>query len=269
VTITGPGGTGKTRLSLEVAERLVEPFQGAVYFAPLADLSDSNLIADAILDALRLVRSPQREPIEQVVEVLAKQPSLLVLDNFEHLVEGGTKIVQTLLSRVPSLTLLITSRQVLGISAEREYALSPLPTPHGENGGPETLSAYDSVRLFIDRAQQVRPDFHVTSGNAPAVAELVSRLEGIPLAIELAAARAQVLSPVQMLAQLSRRFEFLSSRKRDASERQRTLRGAIDWSYRLLPQELQRFFCRLSCSGAAGAWRRRRQSVRSRSPWTI
>jgi predicted ATPase len=115
-----------------------------------------------------------------VVEALSKQPSLLVLDNMEHLVEGGTSVLQTLLQRVPSLTLLVTSRQLLGLSAEREYVLAPLPTPHGENGGLEHLSAYDSVRLFIDRAQQAQPDFQINNHNAPVVAELVSRLEGIP-----------------------------------------------------------------------------------------
>jgi non-specific serine/threonine protein kinase len=112
-----------------VAERLSECFEGAVWFATLADISDPALIADTILEALRLVRSPQREPLDQVVEALAKQPSLLVLDNLEHLIEGGAGTVRALLSRVPSLTVLVTSRQVLGLSGEREFALSPLPTP--------------------------------------------------------------------------------------------------------------------------------------------
>jgi predicted ATPase len=115
---------------LQVAERLTEPFNGRVYFAPLADISDPSLIAGALLDALRVPRSPSREPLEQAVEALAKQPSLVVLDNFEQLVEsGGPELVQTLLSRVPTLTLLVTSRHLLGLSAEREFALSPLPTP--------------------------------------------------------------------------------------------------------------------------------------------
>jgi predicted ATPase len=245
VTLTGPGGTGKTRLALQVAERLTQPFAGAVWFAGLADIADPNLIADAILTGLRVPRSPQREPLDQAVEALTKQPSLLVLDNFEHLVEGGTATVQALLSGVPNLTVLVTSRQLLGLSGEREFALKPLPTPGGADT-PERLSAFDSVRLFIDRAQASRPDFQITNANAPAVAELCDRLEGIPLALELAAARAQVLTPTQMLAQLAHRFDFLSSRKRDVTDRQRTLKGAIDWSYRLLAPELQRFFARLS-----------------------
>ena len=246
VTLSGPGGTGKTRLALQVAERLTQPLGGAVWFAPLADIADSSLIVDTILGSLRVPRSPQREPLDQAVEALAKQPCLLVLDNFEHLVENGAATVQALLSRVPDLTLLVTSRQLLGLSGEREFALKPLPTPNGVADTPERLSAYDGVRLFIDRAQASRPDFQITNANAPAVAELCDRLEGIPLALELAAARAQVLTPTQMLAQLAHRFDFLSSRKRDVTDRQRTLRGAIDWSYRLLAPELQRFFARLS-----------------------
>lgn len=251
VTVTGPGGTGKTRLSLEVAERLAGPFEGAVYYVPLADLADPTLIAGAVLDGLGVARAPQQEPVEQVVETLSRRPTLLVLDNFEQLVDGGAGIVQILLTRVPSLKLLVTSRRLLGLTAEREFVLSPLPVP-GTEDTPERLCLYESVQLFIDRAQQVMPHFQVSNANAPAVAALVAGLEGIPLAIELAAARVQVLTPAQMLAQLKHRLDFLSSRKRDVVERQRTLRGAMEWSYRLLAPELQRFFSRLSVF--RGAW---------------
>jgi predicted ATPase/DNA-binding SARP family transcriptional activator len=257
VTLTGPGGTGKTRLAIAVAERLIAPYQGAVWFAPLADLSDPGRIADAVLNALRLPRSPDQEPLDQVVEALAEQPSLLVLDCFEHLVKGGVEMVQTLLERVPSLKCLVTSRQLLGLSIEQEFPVLPLPTPGattqsphegGAQGGwtPERLTMFDSVALFVDRAQAVMPYFQVTNSNAPAVAELCHRLEGIPLAIELAAARALVMTPAQMLSQLEQRFAFLVSRRRDMSERHRTLRATVEWSYRLLPPELQRFFARLS-----------------------
>jgi class 3 adenylate cyclase len=129
VTLSGPGGTGKTRLALEVAERLAEPLGGHVFFTSLADLSDPGLIADAVLEALRVPRSPERVPLEQVVEALKRQPSLLVLDNMEQLIEEGAGFVRDLLARVPDLTLLVTSRQLLGLSAEREFALSPLPSP--------------------------------------------------------------------------------------------------------------------------------------------
>lgn len=245
VTVTGPGGTGKTRLALEVAESLAASFAGAVYFCPLAERSEPALLACAVLDSLRAPRGPEREPLEQAIEALAKQPTLLVLDNFEHLVEAGAEIVWELLSRVPTLKLLITSRQLLGLSAEHELGLSPLPVP-GSGETPERLCLYESVQLFIDRAQQVMPHFQVSGANAAAVAALVAGLEGIPLAIELAAARVQVLTPAQMLAQLSRRFDLLAGRKRDVPERQRTLRGAVEWSYRMLTPELQRFFSRLS-----------------------
>ena len=247
LTLTGPGGTGKTRLAVEAAAHLLDSFEGAVWFAPLADLDDPNRLADALLDALSLPRSAEADPAEQVVAALSAQASLLVLDNFEQLVEGGgAEAVQNLLARVPTLTCLVTSRQLLGLPGEREFVVAPLPTPGGANGGPERLGAYESVRLFVDRAQAVKPDFQVTNGNAPALAELCDRLEGIPLAIELAAARAQVLTPAQMLEQLANRFEFLVSRRRGVVERQRTLRAAVDWSFRLLAPELQRFFAALS-----------------------
>ncbi len=273
VTLTGPGGTGKSRLAVAVAERLLERFQGAVWFAALADLTDPDLIAGAILDALRLPRLPRQEPLEQAAAALSRHPALLILDNFEHLLTepaptrkprkagstqaprrprgehpasyGGAQIVQTLLARVPTLTLLVTSRQLLGLPGEQEFPVSPLPTPNGREPL-EQMSLFDSVRLFVDRAQAVLPYFQVSNANAPAVAELCDRLEGLPLAIELAAARAQVLTPQQMLAQLASRFAFLTSRRRGVEERHRTLRAAVEWSYRLLTPELQRFFLRLS-----------------------
>jgi predicted ATPase/DNA-binding SARP family transcriptional activator len=247
-TLTGPGGSGKTRLAIETAETLVNERQGSVWFVPLADLSEPGLIADTVRDAMRLPRSPQVPPLDQIVELLSRQPSLLVLDNFEQLVAGGAVVVRELLERVPELHCLVTSRQLLDLAGEREFRVDPLPTPplDGEGGlRPEQLTVYESVRLFVDRAQAVRPDFQVTNSNAPAVAELCHRLEGIPLAIELAAARAKLLTPAQMLNQLARRFDFLVSRRRDLPGRHQTLRAAIDWSYQLLPPELQHFLARL------------------------
>ncbi len=265
VTLTGAGGSGKTRLAVEVARRLQEEFKGSVWFVPLADLADPRLIVGAMLDALRLPRSPLVEPLEQIVTALSQQPALLVLDNLEHLlrVEGSgfrveteqpstlnpepSTLVRTLLERVPTLTLLVTSRQRLDLGGEQEFSVLPLPLPERANAQtPEHLMTFASVQLFVDRAQAVRPDFQVTKRNASAVAALCQCLEGIPLALELAAARAQVLAPSQMLAQLTRRFDFLVSRRRDLPERHRTLRAAIDWSYRLLSPELKRLFAYLS-----------------------
>jgi predicted ATPase len=210
---------------------------------------------------------------------------LLVLDNVEHLLStdfgnGLSELTQqtpqpnpfnplpksadsilTLLARAPTLKCLVTSRQHLDLSGEREFPVLPLPTPPQEYSGnglthqalehpntrtPEYLLSFPSVQLFVDRAQAVRPDFQITKRNAPTIAELCHRLEGIPLAIELAAARAQTLAPSQMLTQLQRRFDFLTSKRRDVPERHRTLRAAMEWSYRLLPPELRRFWQRLS-----------------------
>ncbi len=244
LTLTGSGGTGKTRLAVEAVGRFSETFTGAIWFVSLADLSDPNLIPQTLLQAMNLPLIGSQEPLEQAVMALTKQPALLLLDNFEQLVAGGAEIVQTLLSRAPTLQCVVTSRQTLSLPGEVEFAVTPLLTPNGSDT-PERLSAFESVRLFVDRAQAAKPDLRITNSNAPAVAELCDRLEGIPLAIELAAARALVLTPSQMLAQLGNRFEFLVSRKRGIAERQRTLRAAVDWSYRLLAPDLQRFFAQL------------------------
>jgi len=245
VTLTGSGGSGKTRLAIQAARELSEAFRGAVWFVPLQELTDAKLIAGAVVDALSLKRSPGVEPLDQACEALSRQPSLLVLDNFEHVVDDGAPIVQSVLERTTTLKCLVTSRQRLNVSAERELAVDPLPTPAGEQA-PEELVRCPSVQLFVDRAQAVRPDFQVTDGNAGAIAALCGHLEGIPLALELAAARAQAMTPVRMLEQVESRFGFLVSRRRDVAERHRTLRAACDWSYELLRPELQRFFARLS-----------------------
>jgi predicted ATPase/DNA-binding SARP family transcriptional activator/uncharacterized protein HemY len=245
VTLTGTGGSGKTRLALTVAEGLVEPLHGAVWFVPLVDVSDTRGMVDALVNALELPRNPSMEPLEQVVQTLSNQPSLLLLDNFEALTAVGAPLVRTLLERAPTLTCLVTSRQRMGLAGEREYVVHPLPIPaSGESL--ERLGQSASAQLFVDRAQAVRPDFQVTPGNAAAVAELCRRLEGLPLALELAAARAPILTPAELLAQLSRPLEVLVSRQRDASPRHRSLRATLQWSYDLLSPELQQCFAGLS-----------------------
>jgi predicted ATPase/DNA-binding SARP family transcriptional activator len=271
VTLTGPGGTGKTRLALEVARRLPDAWRGAVRFVPLADIAEAGRIPDALRQALRLPAVPGVTPLDQVVATLSRQPTLLLLDNFEQLVEEGAAIVRALLERVSTLACLVTSRRLLELEGEREFPVRPLPVPRPTNDqrpttnesppalvvgrsslveagvpSPENFMQCPSVQLFVDRAQAVRADFQVTVRNAAAVAALCERLEGIPLAIELAASRALVLTPAQMLTHLERRFDFLVSRRRDAAARHRTLRAAIEWSYRLLSPELQRFFAGLS-----------------------
>jgi predicted ATPase/DNA-binding SARP family transcriptional activator len=251
VTVTGPGGSGKTRLAIAAVGRMVEaplelaPSPQAMAFVPLADVTDAGRIPEAIADALGLERSPEVEVREQVIEHLADQPWLLVLDNYEHLVEEGALWVRTLLERAPTLTCLLTSRQRLGITGEQELALLPLPTPR-RGTALDQLEEYASVQLFVDRARAVRSDFALTAENAGALAELCDRLEGLPLALELAAARIAVLSPREMLGQLERRFAFLVTRQRDTPARHRTLWAVIEGSYQLLEAGVQRFFARLS-----------------------
>jgi predicted ATPase/DNA-binding SARP family transcriptional activator/uncharacterized protein HemY len=245
VTLIGPGGSGKTRLALTTAGRLQAVWPGPIWYVPLADLTDPRLITDRVLDALRLPRSPQLDPMEQVVAHLSGQPSLLLLDNCEHLLPEGAAVVPTLLEQVEPLTVLVTSRQRLGVPGEHLLPVPPLPTP-GEIGSPEQLRDCVSVRLFVDRAQAVRPDFQLTAANAAAVAALCTRLEGMPLALELAAARSGVLTPEQMQARLRQPLELLRDERRQVAARHQSLRAALDWSYQLLSPELQRFFTQLS-----------------------
>ncbi|HLV80819.1 MAG TPA: tetratricopeptide repeat protein, partial [Chthonomonadaceae bacterium] len=245
ITLSGPGGSGKTRLSIEVGRRLREGFPGGVWFVPLADLSDARVILETIRDSLSLPRSPNLDPLEQIVEALSAQPSLLILDNFEQVAAGGAPMVRTLLTRVESLSCLVTSRQTLRLAGEREFPVPPLPVPQGGNS-PEQLLHTASAQLFVDRAQAVRPDFQVTANNAGDVAGLCADLEGIPLSIELAAARAKALTPAQIRERLSERFALLATRRLDKGSRHRSLWAAIDWSYHLLPPALQQFFAGLS-----------------------
>jgi predicted ATPase/DNA-binding SARP family transcriptional activator len=262
VTLTGPGGSGKTRLALQVARQLREAYDGAVWFIPLLDLNAAALIAEKLREVLGLPSTATGDPINQVVTRLSGHPALLVLDNFEHLVEEGAAAVRSLLERVERLTVLATSRQLLGLPGEQEFPVAPLPVPGAPGSAgvspacrtepgempalPEALLQSPSVRLFADRAQAARPDFQLTEANAAAVAQLCARLEGLPLAIELAAARAPVLTPAQMLARLDQRFELLVGRQRTVDPRHRSLRTTLDWSYSLLSPEVQRFFERLS-----------------------
>lgn len=262
LTLTGPGGCGMTRLAIEVARQVADAMPGGVWFVPLADLTDPRLIPGAIVDALRLPRAPDVDAMDQVAEWLSDHSPatlLLLLDNFEHLLaderrksEDGAAVLRALLERLPSLRVLVTSRRSLNLEGEREFPVQPLPVPASAVPSPEELMRYPGVKLFVDRAQAVRPDFQVTTRNAADIAALCSGLEGLPLAIELAAARAQVMTPAQMLAQLAHRLDFLVSRRRDASERHRTLKAALDWSVRLLSPELRRFYGQLSV--LRGGW---------------
>jgi predicted ATPase/class 3 adenylate cyclase len=234
VTLTGPGGTGKTRLALEVAAQLRGQFSGGVYFVDLSLLTDPALIPTSIAAALGVREVPERSVLGSLEIHLRDLQLLLVLDNFEQL-QAGAPIVGQLLGVALHLTVVVTSREVLHIRGEQEYPVQPLALPDLASLPPlGALSQYDAVALFIQRAQQVRPDFAVDNQNAPAVAAICVRLDGLPLAIELAAARVKVLTPDAILGRLQKSLSLLTSSSRDLSERQRTLRGAIDWSHDLL-----------------------------------
>ena len=245
VTLSGPGGSGKTRLALEAARPLSGEWREIIAFVALADLSDAAFIFAAIRDALNLPAAPNIAPLDQILEALSERPVLLLLDNFEQLVEDGAPLIQELLERLPELSLVVTSRQVLGLPGEREFPVAPLPVP-ALDAAPDLLKEYSGAALFIDRAQAARVDFRVDERNASAIAAVCQRLDGIPLALELAGARSLVLSPAQMLEKLKNSFDLLATRQRGVPERHRTLRAAIAWSYGLLSKELQRFFARLS-----------------------
>ena len=245
VTLTGPGGAGKTRLATEVARRLAETFPGPVCFVPLADILSAPLLPETISVGLRLTYIGSNPPLDQITEALIGKPALLILDNLEQIADGAAPIIQSLLIRLPDLRCLITSRRPLHLPGERVLPLPPLPTPL-QVETPEGLLAYAGVQLFVDRAQAVRPDFQVTPRNADAVSALCDRLEGLPLALELAAAWTGVLTPAQALARLDERSSLLVSRRSDQVKRHRTMHAAIAWSFDLLPPDLRDFWTRLS-----------------------
>jgi predicted ATPase/class 3 adenylate cyclase len=245
LTLTGPGGTGKTRLSIQAAGEVQDQYEGA-YFVPLAPITDPGLVPTTIADALGLSEVPGREPIEVVIDHLAGRKVLLVLDNFEQVLPAA-EAVGEVLSASGDVTVLATSREPLRLAGEQEYPVPPLGLPDPSALPPlESLSQYEAVALFIERARAVRPRFGVTEENAPAIAEIVSRLDGLPLAIELAAARSRILTPQAMLKRLDHRLSLLAGGARDLPARQRTLRDAIAWSYDLLEPPEAALFARLS-----------------------
>jgi predicted ATPase/DNA-binding SARP family transcriptional activator len=250
ITITGMGGSGKTRLSIESAWLIAAHFDNAVYFVPLADLQNADQIVGEIVAALQSA-SFAGTSLEQVIEFLRRRKTLLILDNLEHIQEAAVPLIHNLLKRLPKLSLMITSRNRLGMVGEREIPLPPLQTPtnllgFGQGIDIEQLRLLDTVKLFVDRAQAVRPEFTITIQNALTVAKVCEKLEGLPLAIELCAAWAQILTPDQMLTQLDSRFVLLAGRSTDLQPRHRSLRTAMEYSKELLPESIQVLFAQLS-----------------------
>ncbi len=246
LTLTGPGGTGKTRLSLQIAARFERDFHGGVTFVPLSAIQDPAHVAPAIAHALALDDSAGMRHEERIVAWLAPRKALLVLDNFEQILPAAS-VVAELVQRCPDLKVLVSSRAALHIYGEQEMPVPPLSLPDPKNArSAEAVTQYEAVRLFIDRAVAIRPGFRVTNENAPAVAAICARLDGLPLAIELAAARVRLLSPQQILARLEDRLGLLQSGSRDLPARQQTLRGAIAWSYDLLDAPSRALFQRFA-----------------------
>jgi len=247
LTLTGPGGTGKTRLAIQVADDLQHLFDGGVWFVNLAPIADRRLVASAIARALGLRESgdvPLATAIAEHIEGLG--PTILLMDNFEQVTDAAP-MVQDLLDACPALKVLVTSRIVLHIYGEQEFPVSPLPLPAGDApASPATLMQCASVALFVQRATANKPDFALTTQNAAAVVEICRRLDGLPLAIELAAARVKILPPGELLARIERPLELLTGGARDLPARQQTLRQAIKWSYDLLTPPEQKLFRRLS-----------------------
>jgi predicted ATPase/class 3 adenylate cyclase len=246
VTLSGPGGTGKSRLSIHVAAGLRDVFMGGIFFVSLAPITDPLLVLPTIAQVLSIQDGVRQTLVARVVEMLQRKPVLLVLDNFEQVV-GAAGEIADLLASCPQLKVLVTSREVLHVRAEHEFAVPPLALPDPAHLPRLTaLARFSSVALFVQRAQAVKPEFRLTLDNAREVAEICVRLEGLPLAIELAAARMKLLSPQALLARMGRLLTLLTGSGRDVPARQQTLRNTISWSYHLLNIQEQRIFRWLS-----------------------
>ena len=261
LTLTGPGGIGKTRLSLQVAAAVADDFPDGVWFVPLEPVRERALVAPTIARTLGIVDRANRSVLDGIAEALGAGRVLFVLDNFEQVIEAAP-VVAELLGRSPGLRIVVSSRTALRVSGEQEFPVPGLPAPLDPTRLSEldrlnlprelrtvtaaTLDTFESAQLFVTRARAVRPGFELTDANAPAVARVCARLHGMPLAIELAAARVKILSPDQIAARLDAHLGLLTSGSRDLPERQQTLRGAIAWSYDLLDPPVRRLLDRLS-----------------------
>jgi predicted ATPase/class 3 adenylate cyclase len=253
VTLTGSGGAGKTRLSLQAAAEVIDDFARGVWFVELAALTDPALIPQAVALALGLREEQGRPLMTLLTDYLRTKMALIILDNCEHLIEGCAEFADTLLHAAPQVKILASSREALNIGGEATYRVPSLAAPDPQHVPPlEALTQYDAVRLFIERAKAVRPSFEVKDANAPAVAQLCYHLDGIPLAIELAAARVRGMKVEQIAQRLNDRFRLLTSGNRTTLPRHQTLRATIDWSHSLLTEQERSLFRRLSVF--AGGW---------------
>ncbi|MEW6734484.1 MAG: protein kinase [Acidobacteriota bacterium] len=246
LTLTGPGGTGKTRLGLRVATELLGEFENGIFFIPLAAINDAELIASTIAQTLRVTEAGGNSPLECLKEFLRDKHLLLFFDNFEQVLSAAP-ILGQLLMAAPRLKMLVTSRAALHINGEREYLVPPMALPDIERTlSTEALLECASVALFVERARAAKPDFTFTAENGRVIAEICHRLDGLPLAIELAAARIKLLPPQAMLARLENRLKLLTGGARDLPLRQQTMRATIEWGYNLLNDQEKLLFQRLT-----------------------
>lgn len=248
LTLTGAGGAGKTRLALQLAADLLEHFGEGVWWVELASVSDPELVAEALANVLGVRPLPGMTMLEACVNHLRTAHSLVVLDNCEHLLTGCAEVVEGLLQACPELAVIATSRAPLGVAGEMDWRVPPLalPPPERARDSLEAVGQFDAVRLFIERARKARPNFIVTNENAPAVAQICDELDGLPLAIELAAARVRMMSVEQIAAGLGDRFHLLTGGTRRVLPRHQTLRASVDWSHELLSDAERALLRRLS-----------------------
>lgn len=253
VTLTGSGGAGKTRLALQIAANSLDGYADGAWFIELADIADNALVSSKTAQALGVSEVAGKPIDDQLIEMLRPKTMLLVLDNCEHVLDASAKLTGSILKACPSVRILATSRSPLGLFGEQTYRVPSLSLPRADEPiGPEALTKYESVRLLLERAMTVRPGFQATEGNAGALVQICSRLDGIPLAIELAAARVRSMNPEDINARLDNRFRLLTGGDRSVLPRHQTLRALIDWSYEILSEPERLALERLSVF--SGGW---------------
>jgi predicted ATPase len=254
LTLLGPGGTGKTRLMLQAAEEVIEDYPDGVWLVELAPLTDPNLIPERVAAALEVQEQPGRKIFDTLTEYLRRKELLLLLDNVEHLVQASAEFTEHLLEHCPKLKILVTGREALFIGGERTIQIPSLSLPDPTQNGSDLveLEKCEAIQLFLERARAIRPDFGIRQGNAASLVEIVRRLDGIPLALELAAARMRILTVEKIAARLNDRFRLLTGGRRTALPRQQTLEALIDWSWQLLDEKERILLRRLSVF--SGGW---------------